>query len=238
MKGVIIAAGYGSRLWNVTNNVPKTLLPFSNGTILSTIVTRLKEAGITSIYIVVGYNQQYIRDYVETAAFDIPIQIIDNKLWERGNGLSVYQAKSVINDEPFILSMSDHIVSVLALKMIVQAEERTNLLLVDPYISNNFDLDDATKVLVKDTCIAGIGKELIEYNALDCGIFCLESDFFTAVERALEKGKESISAAISELIYNNRIKVVMLNKPHQWLDIDTPEAYQYAIQQVQIDKEN
>jgi len=234
MKGVIIAAGYGSRLWDVTNNVPKTLLPYSNGTILSTIINRLNHAGITSIYLIVGYNQQYIRDYISSTFFDIPVQIIDNKLWERGNGLSVYQAKSVIMDEPFILSMSDHIVSTSALQMIVNAAERINLLLTDPFIDDNFDLDDATKVLVKNDYVLEIGKDLAEYNALDCGIFRLETDFFTAVEKALEHGKESISAAISELILKDRIKTITLVEHNQWLDIDTPEAYQYAIKQISL----
>ncbi|HNW24939.1 MAG TPA: sugar phosphate nucleotidyltransferase, partial [Candidatus Cloacimonas sp.] len=45
MQAVIIAAGIGSRLWQTTKQVPKTLLPYQNGTILSTIIEHLKEAG-------------------------------------------------------------------------------------------------------------------------------------------------------------------------------------------------
>ncbi|MDD4676127.1 MAG: hypothetical protein PHH97_00815, partial [Candidatus Cloacimonetes bacterium] len=76
--------------------------------------------------------------------------------------------------------------------------------------------------------IIAIGKELDNYNALDCGIFRLEPDFFTAVEKSVQKGNESISNAITELISLKRIKVVMLNKANQWMDIDTPEAYNFA----------
>lgn len=229
MKAVIIAAGLGSRLWNVTNNIPKTLLPFGRGTILSNIIDNLRQAGVTSVYIVVGYNQQYIREYISANEFELPIQFIDNPLWQRGNGLSVYQAKHVIFEEPFLLSMSDHIVSVSALQLMVQAEQRINLLLVDPFIQDNFDIDDATKVLVKDNCIEQIGKELLAYNALDCGIFRLEPDFFPAVEAAVTQNKESISAAISELVTRQRMQVLFVDQPYQWLDIDTPEAYQHAL---------
>ena len=35
MKAVIIAAGMGSRLWDKSNHIPKTLMPFRNETILS-----------------------------------------------------------------------------------------------------------------------------------------------------------------------------------------------------------
>jgi choline kinase len=230
MKGVIIAAGYGSRLWNVTNNVPKTLLPYGEGTILSTIISRLQAAGVSSIYLIVGYNQQYIRDYVAETHFDLPIQLVDNQLWDRGNGLSVYQVKDYIHDEPFILSMSDHIVDFQAIRKMVAASLRTNLLLVDPFIQDNFDIEDATKVLEADNRILAIGKNLIDYNALDCGIFRLEPDFFAAVESALERGEESISAAIGELVKADRMQVLKVDTTHAWLDIDTPEAYAYARQ--------
>lgn len=228
MKAVIIAAGLGSRLWNVTNNIPKTLLPFGKGTILSTIIGNLQQAGITSIYIVVGYNQQHILEYLTANRFEIPIYIIENPLWEKGNALSVYQVKSEIREEPFLLTMSDHIVSIPALRNMVQAEERINLLLVDPFIHNNFDIDDATKVLVNELYISQIGKELPDYNALDCGIFRLEPDFFSAVEKAVAGGKDSISAAITELCQNKRMRVVFMDKSQQWIDIDTPEAYLFA----------
>jgi len=64
MKAVIIAAGFGSRLWNVSNQIPKTLLPFGSGTILSTIIAQLHTAGATELIMVVGFNQKYIRDYL------------------------------------------------------------------------------------------------------------------------------------------------------------------------------
>jgi 1L-myo-inositol 1-phosphate cytidylyltransferase len=234
MIGAIIAAGYGSRLWNVTNNVPKTLLPYRNGTILSTIINRLQAAGIASVYLVVGYNQSYIRDYISQTDFSIPIMLVENKLWDKGNALSVYQIKDLVKEEIILLSMSDHIVSIPALKKIVNAEERTNLLLADPYITDNFDLADATKLLIKDSLIEEIGKNLTVYNALDCGVFRLERDFFTSIEQAATEGNDSISAAVSKLCHNKRIKAIPMDKPDQWLDIDTPEAYEYALSKQEI----
>lgn len=229
MKGVIIAAGYGSRLWNVTNNVPKTLLSFGKGTILSTIIGNLHRSGIDEVIIVVGYNQQYIRDYISMNDFDIPVTLVENLLWDKGNALSVYQVKSYIYSESFILSMSDHIVSVFAMKKVVQSNEKSNLLLVDPYIESIFDIDDATKVAVEGDKITRIGKKLSTFNAIDSGIFRLENDFFNAVDEAVRRGNDSISAAIEQLIELQRIKAIEIDKPNQWLDIDTPEAYNHAI---------
>ena len=228
MKGVIISAGIGSRLWKTTKQVPKTLLPYKNGTILSTIIEQLKQAGITELIIVVGFKKNYIVDYLQKNPPSLPVTFVENLEWEKGNALSVYKVKDYIKNEPFLLSMADHLVKVEALKQIVDSPERINLLLVDPFITENFDLDDATKVKTKNDYIIAIGKELTDYNALDCGIFRLEPDFFSAVEKAVAKGKDSISNAIAELIPLKRIKSITLNKANQWLDIDTPEAYQFA----------
>ena len=228
MKGVIIAAGFGSRLWKTTNQIPKTLLPYKKGTILSTIIQQLQLAGISELIIVVGFKKEYIANYLQNYPPTLPITLVENLEWERGNALSVYKAQDYIKNEPFLLSMSDHLVKMEALKKIVEVPERINLLLTDPFISENFDLDDATKVQTIDDYIIAIGKDLDNYNALDCGIFRLESDFFSVVEKSVQKGNESISNAITELIPLKRIKAVMLNKANQWLDIDTPEAYNFA----------
>ena len=228
MKGVIISAGIGSRLWKTTKQVPKTLLPYKNGTILSTIIEQLKQAGITELIIVVGFKKNYIVDYLQKNPQSLPVTFVENLEWEKGNALSVYKVKDYIKNEPFLLSMAVHLVKVEALKQIVNSPERINLLLVDPFITENFDLDDATKVKTENDYIIAIGKELTDYNALDCGIFRLEPDFFSAVEKAVAKGKDSISNAIAELIPLKRIKSITLNKANQWLDIDTPEAYQFA----------
>ena len=64
----------------------------------------------------------------------------------QGNGISVAVAEPALKGEPFILSMSDHIVPEDALRRIVEAPGKYNLLLVDKQIDKIFDIDDATKV--------------------------------------------------------------------------------------------
>ncbi len=228
MKGVIIAAGFGSRLWNLSNKTPKTLLPYGQGTILSTIIGQLKAAGVTELGLVLGFNRQEIKAYLDTYDAGLPITVIENQEWERGNGISVYKAKDFCGTDSFLLSMSDHVVQLNALKQIVQSPLQANLLLVDPFITQNFDLDDATKVQVEGNDIVAIGKELSSYNALDCGIFRLQEDFFRAVETAEAKGIESISGAVCELISAKQMQAVKVTAPNMWMDIDTPEAYQFA----------
>ncbi len=226
MKAVIVAAGRGSRLMN---EHPKTLLPIDESTILEHILRNLTKAGADEFVIVVGYQAQMIDAYLhENDNFGLKITTVFNQDWQRGNGLSVYAARQAVNGESFVLSMSDHIVSPCALKRVIESEQQANLLLVDPDVKRVFDIDDATKVFFDDKRIIRIGKELNDYNGIDCGIFRLKPDFFDGIEAQLKKGEESISAAVRELIRLQDMEAVFMNSDEWWIDIDTPEAYGFA----------
>lgn len=230
MKAVIIAAGIGSRIEDKTVGLPKTILPFEDGTILSRIIKNFYQTGIKEFVIVVGYKFEQITNYLDKQNnFGFDITIVKNDEWQRGNGISVLSAEEVVGDEDFILSMSDHIVSVNAINKIVNFESDKNLLLVDPNIHDNFDIDDATKVDYSGIDIIKIGKELESYNGLDCGIFRLNNRFFSGMRRQLELNNESISASINELIKDKDMQAVLISDDDYWFDIDTPEAYQDCI---------
>jgi choline kinase len=235
MKAVIIAAGMGSRLWEETYNVPKTLLPYEGGTILSKIMDNFCRVGIKDFVIVVGYHSHFIEDYLaghEIATYRVAI--VNNPEWEKGNGISVLAAAPEVGRDSFILSMSDHVVSPEALKNIVAADELNNSLLVDPDVGAIFDLDDATKVLCDDNQIIDIGKTIPKYNGIDCGIFKLTGRFFVKMKEALGQNEESISSAIKRLIDESDMKAVFLEPDDKWIDIDTPEAYRYCLDNIKL----
>jgi choline kinase len=229
MKAVIIAAGTGSRLWPHTNQVPKTLLPFGQGTILSQIMSNFVTVGITEFVIVVGFGAKQIVEYVATAGLGPRVTFVENPDWHRGNGLSVHLVRGITGVGSFLLSMSDHLVSPPALAHLMAARSDHNLLLVDPRIDDVFDLPDATKVMLEGAHITSIGKELAHFNAIDCGVFRLDERFFEAMGGAIRQGKESISEGVHRLIEARACGGVLLPEGSHWIDIDTPEAYEYAL---------
>ena len=234
MKAVIVAAGMGSRLWHKTNKMPKTLMPYQDGTIFSTILKNISATGIHEFVIVVGYRSHEIINYVEKIDFGrFKISFVENPEWEKGNGISVLAAEQEVGDENFLLSMSDHIVSVNAIERIVNHASEANLLLVDPKVNAIFDIDDATKVQVIGNKIVNIGKEISDYNGIDCGVFKLNSRFFDSMREQLKTNQESISASVKGLIRNDDMQAVFLADDESWIDIDTPEAYQYAIAKIE-----
>ena len=230
MKAVIIAAGQGSRLFKKTYGIPKTLLPFGDDTIILNILKNFAKNGIRDFVVVVGYESKLITGYFEkNDFFGYNITFVENQQWNRGNGISVLAADKVVADEEFILSMSDHIVSAGATKRLIESDYKKNLLLVDKRINKIFDIDDATKVVVEKNKIKQIAKNLKNYDGIDCGIFRLNNRYFDSMREQLKMGNESISAAIEGLIKNNDMSAVFMEDDEAWIDIDTPEAYQYAL---------
>ena len=229
MKTVIIAAGTGSRLWSHTEQVPKTLLPFGQGTILSQIMRNFTTVGVTEFIIVVGFGAKQIVEYVEAVGLRPQVTFVENREWHRGNGLSVQLARKAVGVGSFLLSMSDHLVAPPALARLMATRSDHNLLLVDPRVDDVFDLPDATKVRMEGTRITDIGKDLVDFNVIDCGVFRLDERFFEAMGCAMRQGQESISEGVQHLIAARTFEGVLVPEGSHWIDIDTPEAYAYAL---------
>jgi len=229
VTAIIVAAGESTRLTEESEGIPKTLLPYGAGTLLSAILGNLSSAGVDDFVVVVGYRGEMIRDYLaEHKDFGRRIRIVWNPEYRRGNGLSVARARSALESEPAILAMSDHLVDPRALRAVVRAEGDGSFLLTDDDVEGVFDLPDATKVLREGRRIVDIGKEIATYNAIDCGIFRLGTDFFDALDHGIAQGRESISGGAKQLIAEGRFTSFPLPPGCAWIDVDTPAAYQRA----------
>lgn len=99
MKAIILAAGQGKRLNNETKDKPKCLIKICGKTILSKIISAIREAGINDISLVRGYKKEIFNDQT--------IRYHDNLNYKNTNMLfSLYIAKEELNDE-CIISYSD-----------------------------------------------------------------------------------------------------------------------------------
>ena len=62
MKAVVLAAGRGERLWPLTEDNPKPLLPVANKSVLERSLAALVGAGVRQIILVVGFRNERIHD--------------------------------------------------------------------------------------------------------------------------------------------------------------------------------
>jgi len=75
-KAMILAAGFGTRLKPLTDSMPKALLPFRNGTMISYQIEKLKSAGITSIAVNAHHFSGQIIEYFRESDFRIEIEVV------------------------------------------------------------------------------------------------------------------------------------------------------------------
>jgi len=232
MKGLIIAAGEGSRLSHRGDSKP--LVPLLELPLIERVILNAKGVGITDFYIVTGYNGEKLRNHLDQFAQnrDLKITHLINNQWEKENGLSVLKAKEKI-DENFILLMSDHIFDKSILEDLMQTQEKVAdgeiILAVDYNLKNKtVDIDDVTKVLVDDkNRIVNIGKNIKEYNAYDTGIFLCSPAIFEALEESSDNGDTSLSAGIKILAKQKKARVFD-TKGKYWIDVDDENAFKKA----------
>lgn len=107
MKGVILAAGKGTRLYPITYLIPKPLLPMANRPTMHYAFDRLKEMGITDICIVVGENEPLMRAALGDGS-QLGVQLTYVKQ-EQPNGLAhaVGFAREFLGDDKFVLYLGD-----------------------------------------------------------------------------------------------------------------------------------
>lgn len=109
MKGVILAAGKGSRLFPVTHHIPKPLLPLANKVTLSYAFDKLGEIGIKEIAVVVGQNEAQMREGLgDGSAFGIDLSYVVQPE-PKGLAHAVGFAKDFVGGESFVLYLGDAI---------------------------------------------------------------------------------------------------------------------------------
>ena len=106
MKAVILAAGIGSRLRPLTNDIPKCMVEVNGVKIIEKQIKNLLKNNIKNILVIIGYKQEKIRKYLqENFSF---VYIIENeKYLETNNMYSMSLAKEFVNNESFIFMNAD-----------------------------------------------------------------------------------------------------------------------------------
>lgn len=226
---LILAAGNGSRLKNVSGTLPKPLVPFNGRPLLEHVLLGAHDAGIDRFVIVVGYRGDLIRSWVADRHFHgMRIEFVENSEYNKSNGVSVLKGGEAIYQN-FLLLMSDHVFeSDTAATLLRQpVEDDGTILAVDRKLESIFDMDDATKVRCTADYIVDIGKELTRYDAVDTGMFLCTPAIFTALEQASINGNCSLSDGMRLLAAKRKLRAFDIGDAI-WQDVDTPAALNFG----------
>lgn len=226
---LILAAGQGSRIASLSGSVPKPLVSLFGAPLLDHILLSSQAAGVGRFVIVVGHRADALRRwFAERPLGGISVTLVENTDYHKANGISALAAREWL-ENPFLLLMADHIFEPKTAKALLgQTPGKDEVILaVDYNIDRIFDLEDATKVKVEGSDIVAIGKDLVDYNALDTGMFLCGPGLFERLESAKNDGNCSLSDGMRRLSRERKLKAFDVRDGH-WQDVDTPEAFAYT----------
>ncbi len=105
MKAMIFAAGLGTRLRPITNNIPKALVRVNGVPLLEFAINRLKKAGVAEIIINVHHHASQVIDFLKANRyFDIRIEISDEREFLLDTGGGIKKAAWFFDDgKPFFI---------------------------------------------------------------------------------------------------------------------------------------
>lgn len=103
-QAVVLAAGRGTRMGDMTREIPKPMLPVGGRPLLEYIVERLAAAGIQRFLIVVGYQREVIENHFSRWPLSIEFCLQQPA---NGTGSAVLLAQRFAENQPFLLTWGD-----------------------------------------------------------------------------------------------------------------------------------
>jgi 1L-myo-inositol 1-phosphate cytidylyltransferase len=227
--GLILAAGNGRRIANVSGELPKPLVELHGKPLIEHVLLGAQQAGIERFVVVLGYRATAIRRWFAWRRLEgLQITFVQNDEYGKENGVSVLKAGHAIH-EPFLLLMADHVFEPKTAAALLRHPiiEDGAILAVDHKLDSIFDLDDATKVASNGGYVTDIGKNIRTYDAVDTGMFVCTPAIFRCLELAKQSGNYSLSQGMRLMTDNHRLGAFDIGDG-LWQDVDTPEALAHA----------
>ena len=150
MQAIILAAGMGKRLKELTSDNTKCMVKVNGVTLIERMLRQIERQNVSRIVVVTGYQGQKLRDYIETLGIKTPVVFIDNPIYDKTNNIySLALASDKLCEEDTLLFESDLIFEDSILDALVQ-DPRPTLALVDKYEAW---MDGTCVKLTADDCI-------------------------------------------------------------------------------------
>lgn len=162
---MILAAGMGRRMKKYTRNHTKCMIEVGGKTLLVRLVEALEYAGISKLIMVVGYEADVLKEYVESMQFPLEIEYVYNYDYSTTNNIySLFLAKDHLVKDDTILLESDLVFEKEIIKNVVMSEDK-NVVVAAKYEQ----WMDGTMVLLdnKRNIVDFVDKSQFSYEDVD-----------------------------------------------------------------------
>lgn len=236
MQAIILAAGKGTRLGDLTKDTPKPLIPIKGIPLLKRqLDALLKINEINEIIIITGYEGHQIKDYVKNNYKQDRIKIIRNEEYNKGAIVTLSKAELYIK-EGFIVINVDHLFSSKAYKKVV---EKTRQIMIC-FFTNRTPYKDERKIKIYKDGKIELSKEHKEYDYGYTGLITVGSkykeDYFQCVNEMIVANNHHFHP--DDLILPLSEKGIPIQlcdlSEYTFIEIDSLEDYKQAEENIHL----
>ena len=233
MKGLILAAGMGTRLLPLTLARPKCLVEAAGRPMMEYQLDSLRRADITECTIVVGYMADAVRNYFGSEYRGIRLSYVENTVYATTNNLySLWLARRKFDDD-IILLESDLVFDNRLLCELLKMDE-PNVAVVDhfrPAMDGSLILAEggvAKRMVLKSDQSSGFdySRALKTVNIYRLSEETLVETIVPKMSEFLQEGRSDLyyEAVFASLIDSGRMSMAVMNtRNRKWTEIDTFE---------------
>jgi dTDP-glucose pyrophosphorylase len=235
-KAVVLAAGRGTRMRELTADLPKPMIAVRSKPVLQHIVEGLRDAGIRKFLIVVGYRGDTVRNFLgDGLRYNIAVQYT-TQMVQDGTGRVVDLARDFVGDCPFVLSYGDILVDPANYKRVANLPDDVEGIIT---VIRGEDVSKGGAVFLNDRMElldlreksqpgevqrwSGLSEHAVPfYNA---GLYTFRPSIFefTANLQPSPRGEYELTDAIRDLAHSGK-KVKALELTGEWADVRDPEV--------------
>jgi UDP-N-acetylglucosamine diphosphorylase / glucose-1-phosphate thymidylyltransferase / UDP-N-acetylgalactosamine diphosphorylase / glucosamine-1-phosphate N-acetyltransferase / galactosamine-1-phosphate N-acetyltransferase len=225
-EAVVLAAGRGTRMRELTADLPKPMIEVRGKSILQHIVEGLRDAGVRKFLIIVGYRADAVQNFFgDGSRYNIEIQYA-TQVVQDGTGRVVDLARSFVENAPFILSYGDILVDPANYKRVVDLAGDVEAIIT---VKRGEDVTKGGAVFLNDQMELVDLREKTKpgqatspwYNA---GLYTFRPSIFefTAKLEPSPRGEYELTDAIRSLAQSGK-KVQAIELVGEWADVRDPE---------------
>jgi dTDP-glucose pyrophosphorylase len=229
-KAVILAAGRGTRMRELTAEVPKPMIAVRGKPVLQHIVEGLQHAGIRECLLVVGYRGDAVRNFFgDGSRYNTAIQYVTQTVQD-GTGRVVDLSRDFVGDCPFVLGYGDILVNPANYKRVADLADDIEAVVT---VTRGEDVSKGGAVFLNDRMElldireksdrwSGLSQDGVPfYNA---GLYAFRPSIFefTAKLQPSPRGEYELTDAIRDLAQSGK-KVQALELTGEWADVRDPE---------------
>ncbi len=213
-NALILAAGKGTRMWPLTENTPKPLLPLGGLPIIERQIQELKKIGVENLYILIGYRMKEISDYLNSIDLGVEITYIVQEK-QKGTGHAVNQAKGRIDGDFYCLN-GDILINAENLERLGKNKNKLTMMVTKVADGSNFGVVESKKGYLVSIIEKGISGE----SMINTGIFLFNKKIFTAIDGIGKsiRGEYELTDALGSI--SDQIHIIEYQG--QWKDIGNP----------------